>query len=333
MRILIVDDIPDDRLLVRREVDALFPDAEVIEPVDMAELDAALEAASPDLVVTDLDIAWTKGGAVLSAVKERYPRCPVVMFTGTGDEMIAVELMKAGLDDYVVKSPRQLLRLRASLKLAVEIARSRAALSDREAELEAMVAHRDTIVRELHHRVKNNLQTIISLLSYRGRQVDVITRAHFTDITGRLQALGAIQSRLYEVGTLDRADFCIALSDIAQTLAQVYDHAAVVSEFDGLLAMEIDRAMPLGLLCYEVILNAMKHAWPASSKGKLTIRVRARGTLPEIEIEDDGMGFETDAVVKGLGSRLLRSLAEEARVEVETVSTPGKGTLVLMRLA
>ena len=331
MRILIVDDNPDDRLLVHREVDALFPDAELIEPLDLAELDAAINAAAPDLVVTDLDISWTNGGVVLSAVKDRYPACPVVMFTGTGNEMVAVDLMKAGLDDYVVKSPRQLPRLRASLKMAVEIARSRVALSNREAELVAMVAHRDTIVRELHHRVKNNLQTMIGLLHYRSRQVDDTTREHFKEITGRLQALGAVQSRIYEAGAFDRVDFCIALSDVAQTLAEVYDRATVVSEFDGPLTIEVDRAMTLALLCYEVILNAMKHAWPESSQGRLTIRVRVGGNHPEIEIEDDGLGFETGSAVKGLGFRLLRSLAEEARVEVETVSTPGNGTSVMLR--
>jgi len=255
------------------------------------------------------------------------------MFTGTGDEMIAVELMKAGLDDYVVKSSRQLPRLRASLKMAVEIGRSRVALSDREAELVAMVAHRDTIVRELHHRVKNNLQTMIGLVNYRGRQVDAATRAHFDEITGRLQALGAVQTRLYAFGALDRIDFCIALSDVAQSLAEIYDHARVVRAFDGPLNLEIDRAMPLALLCYEAILNAMKHAWPDSAHGNLTITVRTSGAHPEIGIEDDGIGFDTGVSIKGLGTRLMRSLAEEARVNVETVSTPGKGTAVLLRFA
>lgn len=122
MRILVVDDNPDDRALELREISALFPGADVFEVTEAGGLAAALDAGPPDLVVTDLDIRWTSGRDVLFAVKARYPACPVVMFTGTGDETIAVELMKAGLDDYVAKSPRQLPRLRISLRNAVEMA-------------------------------------------------------------------------------------------------------------------------------------------------------------------------------------------------------------------
>lgn len=331
-RILVVDDNPDDRALVRRELDALFPDAEVIEPSDTAEFDAALEAAVPGLVVTDLDIRWANGGAILSAVKARYPACPVVMFTGTGNEMIAVDLMKAGLDDYVVKSPRQLIRLRASLKLAVEVAKSRSALSAREAQLVAMVAQRDMVVRELHHRVKNNLQMMISLLRVRGRQLDAATRQHFDKVAGRIGALGSVQARIYEVGSLSNVDFGAALSDIVEALARVYNHTGLDRNFDGPLQLDVGRATPLALLCYEIILNSLKHAWPEAKRGRLFIQIRMESDHPEIRIEDDGVGFNDSSVVKRLGSRLVRSLAEEARVQIETLSKPGDGTRVIIRL-
>ncbi len=334
MRVLVLDDNPDDRQLVLRELDALFPGADAVEPLDLAAFEAALEAGPPDLVVTDLDLRWSGGRELLVTVKARYPHCPVVMFTGTGDEMIAVELMKAGLDDYVVKSPRQLPRLRASLKLSVGMAQSRLALSDREARLIAMVAHKDTIVRELHHRVRNNLQTIIGLLQLRGRQADAATRGYLEEIAGRMHALAAVQSRIYEAEALDRVDFRAALSDIADVLAGVYGnlHVNLAREFDGPLNLEVDRAMPLGLLCYEVILNALKHAWPKAACGKLTVGLRTQNVHPEVWIGDDGIGFVDASVVKNLGTRLIRSLAGEARVEVETLSRPGDGTTVTLRL-
>jgi two-component sensor histidine kinase len=331
-RILVVDDNPDDRELVRRELDVLFPEAKIVEPNDLAEFQTALEEAEPVLVVTDLDLHWSNGGVILSAAKARYPACPVVMFTGTGNETIAVELMKAGLDDYVVKSPRQLPRLRTSLKLAVEAARSRSALSAREAQLVAMVAQRDTVVRELHHRVKNNLQTMISLLHVHGRQADATTRGHFDEIAGRINALGSVQARIYEVGSLDSVDFGAALSDIAETLARVYSHSVLDRDFDGPLHLNVARATPLALLCYEIVLNALKHAWPNGTRGRLALLIRTGSACPEIRIEDDGMGFDNSAVVRGLGSRLVRSLAEEACVEVETLSKPGDGTRVILRL-
>jgi len=334
MRVLILDDNVDDRQLVLRELTALWPTMIAIEVNDLATFEAALEACPPDLVVTDLDLRWASGRDAFMATKKRYPACPVVMFTGTGDETVAVELMKAGLDDYVVKSPRQMPRLRSSIRIAVEIAASRNALSQREAQLTALIAHKDMIARELHHRVNNNLQMIASLLHLRARQVDEVTRGHLQEMAGRIEALGSVQSRIYDSEALDRVDFRATLSDIAKELSDVFggDHIGLDRDFDGPLELEVSRAMPLGLLCYEVILNALKHAWPQAQRGKLTIELRTQRAHPEVRICDDGSGFEEGSVTKGLGTRLVRSLATEARAEVITLSKPGDGTSVTLRL-
>ena len=127
MRILLVDDNPDDRALVRREAEALFPEAELLEAGSRDDFEAAMQAARYELVVTDLHLNWGNGREIVSTVRQNYPDCAIVMFTGTGDEMTAVELMKSGLDDYVVKAARQLPRLRASMNLAVQNARQRSA--------------------------------------------------------------------------------------------------------------------------------------------------------------------------------------------------------------
>ncbi len=316
LRILVLDDNPHDRELVHHELEALYPDADLIEPLNMAEFETALDVGVPDLVVTDLALGWSTGRETLAMTKVRYSGCPVVMHTGTGDETTAVEMMKSGLDDYVVKSPRHLPRLRASLKLAVEAGQSRLVLSAREAQLTAMVAHKDIIVRELHHRVKNNLQTMISLLNLRGSEVDEVTRGHFDEIAGRLHALAAVQSRIYEAEALDRVDFGTALFDIAEQLAGVYSHERVVFEraFDGAIALEVGRAMPLGLLCYELILNALKHAWPQAPRGELTVTLDLQDGRTEVRIADDGVGFIDGSVTTGLGTRLTsRARARSAR--------------------
>lgn len=332
LRILVIDDNPADRQLVVHAVEETFPGADIIQAIDIAASGAAMEAVIPDLVVTDLDLRGSSGRDVLALVKRRHPACPVVMFTGTGDETIAVDLMKAGLDDYVVKSPRQMPRLKASLRLAVDLARSRAALTDREAQLTAMVAHRDTIVRELHHRVKNNLQTIDGLIHLSSRRADAATRAQLEEISGRIRALASVQARIYESEALDRVDVRAALADIAEGLATVYGHIELACDFDGPLALDVVRAMPLGLLCYELILNAMKHAWPGGASGILTVELRVQGERPTVRIRDDGIGFVDGTVTKGLGTRLVRQLAEQAGAEVEIVSHPGDGTTVTVRL-
>lgn len=334
MRILVVEDNPDDRALELHEINALFPHAQVVEIIEPVAFETALSAGPPDLVVTDLDLRWTSGREVLLAVKSRYPACPVVMFTGTGDETIAVELMKAGLDDYVVKSPRQLPRLRISLKIAVEMALNRAELSDREVLLTRALAQQHAVSRELHHRVRNNLQTMSSLLRMRGRTLSPETRLHLDEVAGRLEALGAVQSRIYESRDLDRVDFSATLIDIATSLVKVHHSGSITLDISaiGPLVLEVARAMPLSLVCYEIILNAVKYAWPDGRTGTLTIGTTTVGDTCEIRIADDGTGIAGQEPLWGPGSGINQSLAEEAGARFRSVATPDAGTCVTLRL-
>ena len=170
MRVLILDDNPDDRQFVIRELGAVYPDAAAVEVLNEADLERELAGDAPDLFITDLAARWISGMDVLRRVKQRHPATPVIMFTGTGSEEIAVKAMHEGLDDYIVKSARQLSRLRASIRQSVEGAANRRLLNQREAELEAALAHKDLLLNELHHRVKNNLQTVTSLLWMRAKR-------------------------------------------------------------------------------------------------------------------------------------------------------------------
>lgn len=330
--ILLVDDNPDDRALVRREAEALFSKAEVNEAGSREQLEQALRLGNFDLVVTDLHLNWGNGRQVMASVREVCPEAAVVMFTGTGDEMTAVELMKAGLDDYVVKHARQLPRLRASMKLAVDHARQRSQLSERERQLTAALAHKDMIVGELHHRVKNNLQTIINLLVLRAREKGGDIAVELTDLAGRMRALAEVQARIYQAHALDRVDFATTLSAIASELVRVYGQDRVKLELDiqTPFELEVSHAMPLALLCYEILLNAMKHAWPAGQRGTLSVEFRKDGGKPELRISDDGVGY-TAGKGRGFGSRLVPALAREANTEFSSQSTPGRGSLVLIR--
>ncbi|MDB6028605.1 MAG: response receiver sensor histidine kinase response regulator [Verrucomicrobiales bacterium] len=123
VRVLLIDDNPDDRLLALRELRREFSRIEAVEVSNPKELVTSLDEEY-DLVITDFQLLWTDGLVVLRTVKNRWPKCPVIMFTGTGSEEIAVEAMKSGLSDYVLKSPKHYVRLAASARTAMENARS-----------------------------------------------------------------------------------------------------------------------------------------------------------------------------------------------------------------
>ena len=126
LRVLLVDDNPDDRVMVERRLRRDFPGIQIEQVTGAAGLDRALEQGGFELVITDYRLRWTDGIAVLRAVKARMPDCPVIMFTATGSEEIAAEAMKNGLDDYVLKSSKHLVRLVASVRAALERYRQRA---------------------------------------------------------------------------------------------------------------------------------------------------------------------------------------------------------------
>jgi len=139
LRVLLIDDNPHDRALVESELRREFPDLKAEQVTDGEGFDRALGAGGFDLVITDYQLRWTDGLAVVRAVKSRFPDCPVIMFTGTGSEEVAVEAMKAGLDDYVLKSPKHLVRLSATVRLALERAESRRRAARLEVRLEALL--------------------------------------------------------------------------------------------------------------------------------------------------------------------------------------------------
>lgn len=125
---LIIDDNPSDRKLALRQIKKLFPEFKYWEIIDETDFSEALKKQKFNLVVTDYRLRWTTGLDILHRIKQQFPDCPVIMFTGTGSEEIAVEAMKAGLDDYVIKSPQHYIRLAAAIRSAWQRWQQRQAL-------------------------------------------------------------------------------------------------------------------------------------------------------------------------------------------------------------
>ena len=125
IRILVIDDEAAIRSLAITVLRQEFPNLHPVEAANALELSQALEGPGFDFVVTDYPLGWSNGIEVLRAVKRRWPDCPVIMVTGSSNEEIAVEAMKAGLDDYVTKSPSHFARLTAAERSVMERARAR----------------------------------------------------------------------------------------------------------------------------------------------------------------------------------------------------------------
>lgn len=128
LRVLLIDDNPDDRALVERELRLRIDRVEVRHVSDAAALAETLDAGGFDVVVTDYRLRWTVGTEVLREVKRRYPQVPVIMFTGSGNEEVAVDAMKEGLDDYITKTPKHYPRVPFAVIACFERVNNRARL-------------------------------------------------------------------------------------------------------------------------------------------------------------------------------------------------------------
>ncbi|MDZ8187819.1 MAG: response regulator [Nostoc sp. ChiSLP02] len=125
LRLLLIDDNPNDRLLAIRQLEREFSDLQVEQVATAQDFARALERGEFNLVVTDYQLRWSNGIEVLHAIKASYPNCPTIMFTNSGTQEIAVEAMKSGLDDYVIKSPQHQVRLTVAVRSALERAEAR----------------------------------------------------------------------------------------------------------------------------------------------------------------------------------------------------------------
>ncbi|MCC2958061.1 response regulator [Massilia sp. IC2-477] len=128
LRVLLIDDNPDDRALVERELRLRIEAIEVRHISDGAGLAEVLDAGGFDVAVTDYRLRWTVGTEVLRDIKGRYPEVPVIMFTGSGNEEVAVDAMKEGLDDYITKTPKHYPRVPFAVLACFERVNNRARL-------------------------------------------------------------------------------------------------------------------------------------------------------------------------------------------------------------
>ncbi|HEX4197760.1 MAG TPA: histidine kinase dimerization/phosphoacceptor domain -containing protein [Caulobacteraceae bacterium] len=201
------------------------------------------------------------------------------------------------------------------------------------AALEKQITDKDLQLRELQHRVKNNLQMITALIRIEARGVtDRTTSEGFDRLAGRVEALGILYRALTESSSDDVIDLGIYLSEIAA--AVMHAHAVEGIHLDlqvDTLPVALDVAMPTGLVVNELLTNALKHAFRGRSGGVITLHSSIDPGGCRIVIADDGVGLPdgTSWPRPGkLSALIVRSLVENAHADLTVRSAPGAGMQV-----
>jgi two-component sensor histidine kinase len=208
-------------------------------------------------------------------------------------------------------------------------------ISARDRSLTESLEEKDALMREIHHRVKNNLQIISSLLSMQQRGLtDPAARAAVGDTRQRIAALALIYRTLYQSADLHRPDLADFLRELVGQLIAAESHrgALVASEvIADSLVVDPDKLAAIALWAVEAVSNAQKHAF-AGRGGKLSVRFRVNGDESVLEVQDDGPGADTAALTRGVGGTLMQAFARQLRGTVEFVRPDGDADGMVARL-
>jgi two-component sensor histidine kinase len=190
-----------------------------------------------------------------------------------------------------------------------------------QASLAAAVANNEVLFREIHHRVKNNLQSVAALL-----QMQPIPRAVKEDMGQRIAAMSAVHEHIYRSSDFTTVMVKPYLTTLIGNIRAGADPRITVAAEIEDLAVDKDAATPLGLILNEVVSNACKHAFPGERAGTIQVTLSSAGDgHGRLVVRDDGVGFDPAAPVKGIGQRLIRALTSQLGGE-STVSSGGDGS-------
>ena len=205
------------------------------------------------------------------------------------------------------------------------------ARKEAERQIRASLREKEVLLKEIHHRIKNNLQIVSSMLSLQASQsADEAVRAMFEASQNRVRSIALMHEILYQVKDLAHVDFAGYVRALMDGLFQSMAGAnATWSLTADATQLSLDQAIPCGLLINELATNALKHAFPAGREGTVAIRLtRLAGDTVELDISDDGVGLPADIDPRQtvtLGLDLVFTIAEQLGADVELRRAGGTG--------
>ena len=346
----------DDEYMVRRTIADFLEDIgyDVLEAENGRHGLEIFHTEKPDAVLVDLRMPEVDGLDVLKNVTQTSDETPIIVVSGTGVLHDAIEALRRGAWDYVTKPIEDMAILEHALEKALERARlikenrrheehlrmevrSRtyelkqavdrleeevAVRKKTEEELTTSLKEKEILLKEVHHRVKNNLQIISSLLSLQSHHVDDARVLELlTETRSRISTMALVHKELYQTGDFTNVNFHQYLEKLVVKLVQIFGGERDISPTLEIadMSVPIDMAIPCGLLVNELVTNVLKHAFRGRDSGSLRISLGRENGMIVLLVEDNGVGFpEALDVTKSetLGLQLVVGLSEQLKGSV-----------------
>ncbi len=196
------------------------------------------------------------------------------------------------------------------------IRKKRKALAKANQELDAKNKQNELLLKEIHHRVKNNLEMVKSLIALQSAQLtDKASKEAMLASQNRVQSMGIIHQKLYQgtnLGAIEMKDYFINLSEGVLDTFNAEDKVKIECAMEE-LNLDVDTAVPIGLIVNELLTNALKYAFPKGSEGTINISLKEENNDLKLQVSDNGIGKTAGTAPKGtgFGTQLIRLLTQQ----------------------
>jgi two-component sensor histidine kinase len=321
--VLVVDDDPGVLEVTRMALERVQVDG---RKLSLALCKSATEArqrlTAHEYAVAIVDVVMESDRAGLDLVREmrgdrRHRLTQIVVRTGEpGSYPEAKVIEDFHISDYWPKAELRAARMRASV---VGLVRGYVTARSLDAELR----EKDTLLREIHHRVKNNLQILSSLLALQGEEVDERTRAKLEQTAGRVRSMALVHQHLYSHDSLASIDFAAYLEALARDVSTAVGHRTEVRFEGDAVHLSVDGAIPAGLILNELLTNAVQHGRSEDGVARVDVTVCSEPDRVIVEVRDRGAGIRSTPTGRGLGWHLIQALTRQIRATLRQHTEDG----------
>jgi two-component sensor histidine kinase len=330
LRILFLEDSALDAELVEEHLHGTGLPFALERVVSREDYLAAVRGKEYDLILADFALPAFDGMTALALAQEHCVHVPFVFVSATLGEEVAVEALKRGATDYVLK--QRLERLPGTVLRALAEAAERAERRKAEEAMHRLIDEKTALLHELDHRVKNNLQTLLALIALEIRRCGGSdARPPLERLRRRLSALATVHRQLYGGERVDRFDAAQFARELTADLSAASGRSDIRTEYElQPVFVSAQKAAPVALVMSELVSNALAHAYQ-HRQGKLRLEVHPLEEGCVLQISDDEFtAAEKKAAREGTTGDILTSLARQLGA---TIEWPAEERSVLVRAA
>lgn len=329
LAVLLVEDNPGDADLIRYLISEVNPAGfSFRHETTLAGGLAAVTAGRYDVVLLDLSLPDSFGMETVERMVATAPTLPVVILTGNPDDVMALQTLRGKAQDCLVKGDVSGKGIIRAIRYALERKRLFIELEETNCRLRQALHDNELLIKEIHHRVKNNLALVASLLNLQTDLVhDTRDAGLLQESRSRVMTMARIHENLYRSSTLNEVDALTFLQSIACQVVRSGSSQGIDLVVDGdPILLRTETAVPLGLMLNELVTNSLKHAYPDNRLGFITIQLTHEKESVVMTYRDNGVGLPEGLVpehAETLGLMLVVSLARQLQGVMTMTSDQG----------